>query len=186
MGLPKNKALEVDGLYSVWDLMEGENDSPNNGVLGNVSLCSGDSVVDLTNEVHQLPCCIKQTGPSSVSHYFKPKETGVNVDGLSVKEACFRGRKLQGATISLPEGYKGFVLEKKINKGKRKATGNSEENNCWQTRAKFQNLTYWNHDTLPSNGDAFLRCFHWFSVADVLHKPVSADDLASVSTIPMQ
>lgn len=34
------------------------------------------TVVDLTGKVHQLPCCIKYDGPTSVSHYFKPKTTG--------------------------------------------------------------------------------------------------------------
>lgn len=31
--------------------------------------------------------------------------------------------------------------------------------------AKFQNVTLWNHDNLPSQDDAFLRSFHWFAVA---------------------
>ncbi|KAJ0770586.1 putative ribonuclease H2, subunit C [Helianthus annuus] len=63
------------------------------------------SAVDLTDQIHQLPCCIKFNGPSPVSHYFKPKSTGVEVDALNVKEAHFRGRKLQGTTVTLPHGY---------------------------------------------------------------------------------
>ena len=31
----------------------------------------------------------------------------VEVDGLSVNEAYFRGRKLQGTTMPLPQGYSG-------------------------------------------------------------------------------
>lgn len=31
----------------------------------------------------------------------------IEVDGLHVNEAYFRGRKLQGTTISLPQGYSG-------------------------------------------------------------------------------
>lgn len=31
----------------------------------------------------------------------------VEVDGLSVNEAYFRGRKLQGTTVPLPQGYSG-------------------------------------------------------------------------------
>lgn len=42
----------------------------------------------------------------SFSFLFLPIE-GMEVDGLTVEEAYFRGRKLQGATISLPEGYSG-------------------------------------------------------------------------------
>lgn len=59
----------------------------------------------------------------------------------------------------------GFVLGKK-NLGKRKVSDMSEANsNCWETRARFDKLTYWNHDTYPSKDDAFIRSFHWFSVA---------------------
>lgn len=148
------------------------------------------AVVDLTGKVHQLPCCIKYDGPTSVSHYFKPKPAGkvyecttdictdqntwmlqshecttdevhwaeqwmlqsyectidavhwaermnayalgactllwlccfrlwssewiqsfncigMEVDGLKVEEAYFRGRKLHGTTIAVPEGYSG-------------------------------------------------------------------------------
>jgi ribonuclease H2 subunit C len=35
---------------------------------------------------------------------------GVEVEGIRVEEAFFRGRKLQGATISLPDGYRGVFL----------------------------------------------------------------------------
>lgn len=154
---------------------------PPNGITGRIDLTSSDQIPDLTDQIHQLPCCIKHDGPCPVCHYFKPKTTGVVVDGLEVAEASFRGRKLQGLTIPLPEGYCGYVLEKK-NLGKGTDLDTSEENsNCWEARAKFQSITYWNHDNLPSNDDAFLRCFHWFSVANALHKPVTADDLASPS-----
>lgn len=150
-----------------------------NGISGRIDLRSHDQIPDLTDQIHQLPCCIKHDGPCPVSHYFKPQKTGVVVDGLEVEEASFRGRKLQGAAIPLPEGYCGFVLEKKI-AGKEKTLDSSEQNsNCWEARAKFHDIKYWNHDTLPSKDDSFYRCFHWFSVANALHKPVTTDDLAS-------
>ncbi|XP_010276154.1 PREDICTED: uncharacterized protein C12B10.15c [Nelumbo nucifera] len=159
----------------------GLSDKPKNGILGSIDLRSSESVVDLTGQVHQLPCCIKHDGPCPVSQYFKPHKTGVEVEGLAVEEACFRGRKLQGATIPLPEGYCGYVLGKKKNPEKSN-TSEAHEGNCWKVAAKFQNIKYWNHDSLPSGNDAFMRCFHWFAVANALHKPVTCDDLASQST----
>ncbi|XP_076912090.1 uncharacterized protein C12B10.15c-like isoform X2 [Bidens hawaiensis] len=129
------------------------------------------------DEIHQVPCCIKYDGPSPVKHYFKPKPTGISLDGLTVKEAHFRGRKLQGTTRTLPNGYSG---KKKF--AKRKAsdtTGGTTA--CWQTKARFQNITLWNHDNLPSKEDAFLRAFHWFDVAKALHKPVTVADMESAS-----
>ncbi|PIA37792.1 hypothetical protein AQUCO_03000372v1 [Aquilegia coerulea] len=157
---------------------------PQNGIIGSIDLKSDESIVDLTDKIHQLPCCIKYNGPCSVSHYFKPKQTGVDVEGLSVEEACFRGRKLQGTKITLPQGYSGFVLGKKKIAGKRKSEGVSEENsNHWEMRASFQSIDYWNHDDVPSQSDAFYRCLHWLPAANALHKPVSASDLTHASTL---
>jgi hypothetical protein len=52
---------------------------------------------------------------------------------------------------------------------KRKASDMSDGNsNSWEVNAKFHNVTYWNHDILPSQDDAFLRSFHWLSVAKVV------------------
>ncbi|KAL5538674.1 hypothetical protein UlMin_045886 [Ulmus minor] len=74
-----------------------------------------------------------------------------------------------------------FVLGKK-GRGKRKASKMSkEDSNCWEMNAKFKNMTYWKHDSLPSQHDAFLRSFHWLVVAEVLHQPVGAEDLFSAS-----
>nr|XP_043608328.1 uncharacterized protein C12B10.15c [Erigeron canadensis] len=125
-------------------------------------------------EIHQVPCCIKYNGPSPVSHYFKPKSIGIEVDGLDVMEAYFRGRKLQGTTMSLHNGYSGFVIGKNTS-AKRKTC----DTNAWKMKAKFQNITLWNHDDLPSKEDPFLRAFHWFDVAKALHKPVTAEDIES-------
>jgi ribonuclease H2 subunit C len=86
--------------------------------------------------VHLLPCGIRQNGAVAVSDYFKPRGTGtrvswrpphledlvslrssvwvidggdagVEVDGVKIEEAFFRGRKLQGATLALSDGYRG-------------------------------------------------------------------------------
>lgn len=54
----------------------------------------------------------------------------------------------------------GFVL------GKKSSPHAEEENShSWETYAKFSNITYWNHDYLPSQNDDFSRAFHWLTVA---------------------
>ncbi|KAL8107551.1 hypothetical protein AgCh_024101 [Apium graveolens] len=119
---------------------------------------------------------------------------GIVVDGLSVNETNFKGRKLEGTTMPLPQGYSvprwctrfeisfselsaydtpptpsppkdlRFVIRKKLSM--RKASDKSEEDSgSWETNAKFQNITLWNHDSLPSQDNAFLRSFHWLAVA---------------------
>ncbi|KAF5472896.1 hypothetical protein F2P56_009560 [Juglans regia] len=131
-------------------------------------------LVDLSGKVHQLPCAIKYNGPCSVSNFFKPRSTGIEVEGLKVEEAYFRGRKLQGTTIPLSTGYCGFVLGKK-NLVEKKASDMSDGNsNRWEVNAKFENVTYWNHDSLPSSDDALLRSFHWLTVAKAIPEALPA------------
>ena len=86
--------------------------------------------------VHLLPCGIRHNSAAAVSDYFKPRDTGpcarptpslcvclpsvrlvdelvragLEVDGVRVEEAFFRGRKLQGTTVALPDGYRGELL----------------------------------------------------------------------------
>lgn len=63
--------------------------------------------------------------------------------------------------------FTGYILKKK--------GGSSEDNSIsWEASAKFQNVTYWNHDNHPSLNDAFARSFHWFTVADAVKLDRSA------------
>lgn len=158
--------------------MERGNNQSSSTSMGKIEIGrNGESVADLTGKVHQLPCCIKYDGPTNVSDYFKPKHTEVEVDGLSVEEAYFRGRKLQGTTVPLPQGFSGLVI------GKRNPDKGSEDNpNCWEMKAKFESMTIWNHDILPSKDDPFIRAFHWLPVAKALHQPVSVQDIEATST----
>ncbi|XP_023155947.1 uncharacterized protein [Zea mays] len=84
---------------------------------------------------HLLPCGIRQNGGAPVSDYFKPRATG-------------------------PDGYRGFVLEKRHGHN-----SNAEVNN-FTSQAEFQSITYWNHDTTSSTEDSLPRCFHWLTVAN--------------------
>lgn len=103
----------------------------------------------------------------------------MEVDGLKVEEAYFRGRKLQGTTVNLPQGYSGSILGKKT--PAKVGDESSSDQNSWELHAKFGNMTVWNHDCFPSKDDAFMRAFHWFNVAEVLHKPVTLEDLEAVN-----
>ncbi|XP_072970798.1 uncharacterized protein [Typha angustifolia] len=158
--------------------------SADGGVTGTIDLRQRSSThVDLTGGVHLLPCSIKHDGPCPVSNYFKPRKTGVEVDGFEVEEAFFRGRKLQGVTVPLPAGYRGYVLEKKKLEKENEVASPDGNSSNWSSRAEFQSLTYWNHDVLPSPDDPLLRSFHWFAVANALHKPVTVEELASASAL---
>ncbi|TYH91297.1 hypothetical protein ES332_A13G108100v1 [Gossypium tomentosum] len=104
----------------------------------NLSLNGKEEKINLSGQVHNLPCCIKFNGPCIVSQYFKPKL--------------------------------------KNNSGKRKACDVSEGNsNDWEMKAKFDKLTYLNHDTPPSKDDPFLHSFHWFTIAEAVSNIIFID-----------
>ncbi|XP_027333374.1 uncharacterized protein C12B10.15c [Abrus precatorius] len=140
---------------------------------------NGKEMEDLSGRVHQLPCCVKFDGPASVSHYFKPKPSANFDEAFPLQEAHFRGRLLQGTTLNLPHNYSGFVL------GKNTSPPASHENShSWETKATFHDITYWNHDYVPSHNDDLFRAFHWLTVANALHNPVTPEELASSSIVP--
>lgn len=68
----------------------------------------------------------------------------------SVEQAAFRGNLLRGKTLPLPQGTRGLVAQPK---------------DGWQPTAEFSQLTYWNHERVPSHTDAAQRVLEWMSVA---------------------
>ncbi|KAJ2905449.1 hypothetical protein MKZ38_005325 [Zalerion maritima] len=58
---------------------------------------------------HLLPCRINFDGkvPASESHWATERENGKDNERVGY----FRGRKLHGKSVKLPEGYKGVVVE---------------------------------------------------------------------------
>lgn len=54
-----------------------------------------------------LPCHIHQDGPANASpRYWKPQSAA---DGTA--ESYFRGRRLKGKEVNIPEGYRGVVIK---------------------------------------------------------------------------
>ena len=64
----------------------------------------------------------------------------ITTAGQEKMEASFQGRGLRGQVLKLPEGFEGMVID-------------SVDDEQWQVTGTFDNLTYWNHDTMPSDGD---------------------------------
>ncbi|CAI5466443.1 unnamed protein product [Closterium sp. Yama58-4] len=70
-----------------------------------------ESNVDVDVDVHLLPCCIEHNGPAAVSRFFRPFDAKdvTMADGTVPLEAAFRGRRLLGRRLALPDGYTGDV-----------------------------------------------------------------------------
>ncbi|KAI7641008.1 hypothetical protein KC322_g20450, partial [Hortaea werneckii] len=122
-----------------------------------------------------LPCAIHHSGPIKVSkRYWSPTTTTTAHDNSTTtfQTAHFRGRKLQGRKIRLPEGYIGKILQKTDNEEEvRQPQGHEaaaktltegeeagEDGNMMsdsgattpvrilETKGTFDSLTIWGHD----------------------------------------
>lgn len=86
-------------------------------------LIQGDSPVN----VKILPCKIEYTGETTTEGYVPTEDTG-----------SLYGRKLVGTTITLPNGFEGYVT-----------TGKTD----LITTSKFSSIKYWNWDIPPHSSD---------------------------------
>eukprot|EP00271_Cylindrocystis_brebissonii_P013442 TRINITY_DN33274_c0_g1_i1.p1 TRINITY_DN33274_c0_g1~~TRINITY_DN33274_c0_g1_i1.p1 ORF type:complete len:215 (-),score=29.98 TRINITY_DN33274_c0_g1_i1:86-730(-) len=95
--------------------MESRHSFPVAGLLYPSAECQGAKITS----VHLLPCCIQHNDAAPVDEFFRPKDSDLSVEGNAVKEASFRGRKLVGAALALPEGFSGLVFAKMPSEGLR-------------------------------------------------------------------
>lgn len=106
-------------------------------------------------EIHYLPCSIDYNGSAPICSYFHQTEA----TDKSHKLSQFRGRELKGIDINLNSyNIKGLCVSK----------DSSNPNNI-HVIDKFDQMTVWQHDTLPSDHQ-FLDSMKWFDIA----KAVSA------------
>ncbi len=113
------------------------------------------------SEIHLLPCNIHYDGPESVSNYFRPSPslslspslsggTGTGTELLS----NFRGRRLVGRVVSLPEHTAGVVMEV-VNK------------ETIRTHQSFSHFTVWEHDIQPDTR-VIQDALDWIDIADAV------------------
>lgn len=60
--------------------------------------------------------------------------------------------------MELPEGYKGLVLEERIQRS------DDQERTLFVTKT-FNEITYWNWDKTPTQNDVFLSAMDWIDIA---------------------
>lgn len=118
--------------------------------------------------INALPCQVNHTGPVDASpHYWNPT-TVPNDDKSST--SYFRGRRLRGRKVIIPEGYEGVVLKKTGRSVVQRVGGGSDDG--WAARgdledeeegddedneemqvveqvAAFDHVVVWNHEVLP-------------------------------------
>lgn len=125
-----------------------------------------------------LPCRIQHDGPVSQSDsYWEPLQ---EPDGKRV--AYFRGRKLHGRALRLPEGYRGAVVDKTEPPKPQGPRPDEPEVvdlepedemplGALETKAEFDDIVIWGHETVAdTNSDPYVRGVEeWMKLAEKIH-----------------
>ncbi|KAL2875577.1 hypothetical protein SGCOL_009194 [Colletotrichum sp. CLE4] len=130
--------------------------------------------------VNLLPCRIHHNGPvGDANTYWDPTKSE---DGKTV--AYFRGRKLHGTTVKLPEQYRGVVMERSAKVETQQLEGEDEEVEgdlvelgTMEAKAEFDEMVIWGHEASAEGAsDPYVRSIEeWLDVAESIHS-YSLDD----------
>ena len=132
--------------------------------------------------IHVLPCHVAYDGPSKVSQCFKPR---IDPADQTISTGSFRGRKLRGRTIPLPNNYSGIKLIGVAYSGHVFRPGDSStrfdqrkygdeedevETTNWDGGERFDSITVWEHQALPeSKEDHWIRGIEeWITISDAV------------------
>lgn len=176
------------------------------GIQPRISI-SQDSPCTERETVHLLPCHIKYSGPAPVAEFFQSSTTQTNETRPKapeesnpepvVCEAYFRGRKLVGTQISLPENYVGTVFDSSAQSNTRPVRTSHdfqrtpgadssgygdqsyavdeedlvmEELTRWTVKSKFDKIVVYNNSECMGSADGVTRGLtEWITLANVLH-----------------
>ncbi|KAL2022601.1 hypothetical protein VTK56DRAFT_4945 [Thermocarpiscus australiensis] len=124
---------------------------------------------------HLLPCRVHHNGSvEPAQSFWEPK---VGDDGTST--AYFRGRRLQGKTVKLPEGYRGVVAV--ASSDEEQPTRPEEADiidleaqmpqGALQIQAEFDEMVVWGHEAIAdAAADPYVRGVEeWLAVAEQIH-----------------
>ncbi|EFR00148.1 RNA exonuclease 4 [Nannizzia gypsea CBS 118893] len=124
-----------------------------------------------------LPCRIHHDGSIEASkrHWNPVRDEGTD----EISTAYFRGRKLRGRPVLLPDGYHGLVVTKlpqnetaikRIVGDENVDEENEEPLSQLETVGTFSTLTVWEHEKLPTDDDVYVRSMEeWVSFAHSIH-----------------
>ena len=111
-------------------------------------------------------------------------ETNINGDIIDGElESYFRGRKLRGQEVDLPEGYRGVIVkeagkEKTALQSHDKGDGDEEveegeeeqeEATILKEVGSFEKIVVWNHESMVNGDDAFVKgVSEWIDFAEAV------------------
>lgn len=106
------------------------------------------------SEVQLLPCTINYNGPAPIESYFIKESSLINEEKEEELISNFRGRKLIGKVVKLPENINGYVLE-------------SFNKSNINIHSKFNEIIVWEHDIQPDT-QLVQNSIDWFDIADIV------------------
>ncbi|KAJ5169278.1 Ribonuclease H2 subunit C [Penicillium coprophilum] len=130
-----------------------------------------------------IPCRIHHDGPiDSLDRHWTVKD-----EKDSTQTTHFRGRKLRGRRVALPEGYQGVVATPtdRVLPATQRADSDDAEDaetepeepvKVMEMQGTFDEFVVWGHEVLPAADDTFVKGVEeWLQFADAMHTtPTSA------------
>jgi len=124
--------------------------------------------------INILPCRIGHNGPTKVTRrYWQPRTEADNT-----RTAHFRGRRLRGRVVRVPEKYQGLVL-KTTDKTIIEPVMPTEEDEepelpepvkLMDEVAIFDEMVVWGHDQVPASDDTLVKgAEEWIAFAEAIH-----------------
>ncbi|KAK5998119.1 DNA replication licensing factor mcm6 [Cladobotryum mycophilum] len=145
-----------------------------------------DQVSSKETTANLLPCRVHHTGPiDPVTAYWTPE-----IGDDEIKTAYFRGRKLKGKTITLPDQCRGVVLKRSGESPGSEQEEVEEEDGDeagapkvgeMQVMAEFDKMVVWSHENVTDSAtDPYLRSVdEWLQVASQIHSYETPDGKSS-------
>ncbi|KAK7509062.1 ribonuclease H2, subunit C [Phyllosticta citriasiana] len=133
-----------------------------------------------------VPCRIDHNGPiNATERYWKPE-----TDKEGTHTAFFRGRKLKGRRIQLPDGYRGALLSttnRTLPQNNTQAGGEDDDNeqdeDAVEVRVveevgQFDRVVVWGHENEPDETeDPYSRGLtEWLAFAQAMHSQPKKDN----------
>ncbi|KAK8250199.1 ribonuclease H2, subunit C [Phyllosticta capitalensis] len=130
-----------------------------------------------------VPYRIDHNGPvNATERYWKPEP---NNDGTQT--AFFRGRKLKGKELKLPDGYRGALLsttnrtlpKDTVQDGEEDDDDEDAEIRVIDEVGQFDRVVVWGHESVPDEAeDPYSRGLtEWLSFAEAMHSQPKSDEL---------
>ncbi|KAK2746068.1 hypothetical protein FQN57_003408 [Myotisia sp. PD_48] len=152
---------------------------------------------DATITPNVLPCRIHHDGPIAISSRYWNPIADLDNQVLSrvklrllnrptdISTAYFRGRKLRGRRVPLPDGYQGVLVtqpDKNAEPANSENSNGQEEQNgadestkqacvtMLETKGTFSDVVVWEHEKVPEADDAFVKGLsEWIEFAHAMH-----------------